>query len=252
MSSGDETPEPPRSPWYRLYRMGRPRATRANFFALALAALLGFAIATQVNETQQQGLEDLRQDELVRILDDVTSNGSRLDDEITQLERTRDQLQSEGGSAEAARSAEERLDTLGILTGTVPATGPGVTVTIDGGGETVDSARLIDAMQELRDAGAEAMEVDGVRLVASSYFTDEGDTIKADGTALTRPYTFTVIGDPKTLAPAMEIPGGIAESVRGAGGTVNVTEHDSLDVEALHTVSSPRYAQPVAEPSDSP
>ena len=58
------------SAWRRVYLMARPRATRANAFALLLACLLGFAIATQVRQTQAQGLEDLRQDELVRILDD--------------------------------------------------------------------------------------------------------------------------------------------------------------------------------------
>src|SRR5699024_5694330 len=78
--------------WRRIYLMARPRLTRANLFALLLACLLGFALATQVRQTQEQGLEDLRQDELVRILDDVTQNGNRLDDEIAELEETRDRL----------------------------------------------------------------------------------------------------------------------------------------------------------------
>ena len=232
--------------------MARPRPTRANFFALVLAALLGFAIATQVSETQQQGLEDLRQDELVRILDDVTQNGNRLDDEIAELERTREGLtDSEGNSPEAIEAAQERFDTLGILAGTVPARGPGITMTLDGDESSVSATTLIDAMQELRDAGAEAMQVDDVRLVAGSYFTDEGATIQADGQALTRPYTFTVIGDPQTLSSAMEIPGGITESVRGRGGRVSVTQLDDVSVDALHSVPEPRFAQPVPEPSPS-
>ena len=71
MSSTPETPETEgdeavasTSAWRRVYLMARPRATRANAFALLLACLLGFAIATQVRQTQSQGLEDLRQDEL--------------------------------------------------------------------------------------------------------------------------------------------------------------------------------------------
>ena len=249
-SSGTDA-APLRRSWRRIYLMARPRPTRANFFALVLAALLGFAIATQVSETQQQGLEDLRQDELVRILDDVTQNGERLDDELAELERSRDQLREAGGSEEAVRAAQERFDTLGILAGTVPARGPGITMTLDGDESSVSATTLIDAMQELRDAGAEAMQVDDVRLVAGSYFTDEGATIQADGEALTRPYTFTVIGDPQTLSSAMEIPGGITESVRGRGGRVSVTQLDDVSVDALHSVSEPRFAQPVPEPSPS-
>lgn len=245
-----QAPQPSsRRSWRRLYLMARPRLTRANLFALVLALLLGFAIAMQVTETQTQGLEDLRQDELVRILDDVTQNGERLDDQIEELERTRDQLREAGASDEAIRAAQERLDTLGILAGTVEATGPGIILTLDGGEDAVSATTLIDAMQELRDAGAEAMQVDDVRVVASTHFTDEGSSIQADGQTLTRPYTFTVIGDPQTLSSAMDIPGGITESVRGRGGRVSVTQQDEVSVDALHTLVEPRFAQPVPEPS---
>ena len=252
-STGPKTPTPDReggatpSAWSRLYRMARPRATRTNFFALALAALLGFAIATQVTETADQSLETLREEELVRILDDVTQNGERLEDEIAELEQTRDQLRSASGSEEAIAAAQERLDTLGILAGTVRATGPGITVSLDGSEEAVSAATLIDTMQELRDAGAEAMQVDDVRVVASTYFTGSGGTISADGVPLTRPYTFKVIGDPQTLSSALEIPGGISESVRGRGGTVSVAELDSVSIDAVHEVTKGEYARPVPE-----
>nr|WP_257910946.1 hypothetical protein [Janibacter limosus] len=48
----------------------------------------------------------------------------------------------------------------------------------------------------------------------------------------------------------MEIPGGVSESVRSKGGKVEITEFASINVEALHTDSSPRYARPVPEPTD--
>lgn len=231
--------------------MARPRATRTNFFASALAALLGFAIATQVTETADQGLEGLREEELVRILDDVTQNGDRLDDEIAELEANRDQLLSASGSQEALDAARDRRDALGILAGTVRATGPGITVSLDGDDQAVSAATLIDTMQELRDAGAEAMQVDDVRIVASSHFTGTGGAISADGVPLTRPYTFTVIGDPQTLSSALEIPGGISESVRGRGGRVSITQLESVSVDALHEVDDAEHARPVPEESAS-
>lgn len=249
--SADTEPASSTSAWRRVYLMARPRATRANAFALLLACLLGFAIATQVRQTQSQGLEDLRQDELVRILDDVTQNGTRLDDEISELETTRDGLaSSEGNSPEAIRAAQQRADTLGILAGTERATGPGITLTIEDADGAVDAAALLDAVQELRDAGAEAMQVGDVRIVASTWFRDGDDGVIADGKTLDKPYTFTVIGDPQTMSSAMEIPGGVSESVRSKGGELTIREYESINVEALHTDSSPRYAQPVPEPTD--
>ena len=255
MSGAPEEPArtsgPAKNPWRRVYLMARPRATRANAFALLLACLLGFAIATQVRQTQSQGLEDLRQDELVRILDDVTQNGTRLDDEVTELESTRDGLtSSEDNSPEAIAAAKERAETLGILAGTEPATGPGITLTIADTTGELGAAALLDAVQELRDAGAEAMQVGDVRIVASTWFRDGPDGVEADGQKLDRPYEFIVIGDPPTMSAAMGIPGGVSDSVRTKGGEVTIREFSSINVEALHSNSSPRYAQPVPEPTD--
>ena len=76
------------------------------------------------------------------------------------LEVSRDRLLSGvGSSSEALKSAQDRLDTLGILTGTVPATGPGVVITITDPDHKVTAALLLDALQELRDAGAEAVQI---------------------------------------------------------------------------------------------
>lgn len=248
---GQSTPRRSGSSWRRLYLMARPRLTRANVFALTLASLLGFALATQVRQTQSQGLEDLRQDELVRILDDVTQNGNRLDDEIAELEAAKDELtRSEGNSPEAIAAAQERANTLAILAGTERATGPGITLTITDEGGGVDAATLLDTVQELRDAGAEAMQVGDVRVVASTWFRDGENGIIVDGQQIQAPYRFIVIGDPQTMSSAMEIPGGVSESVRSKGGEVTVLEFSSINVEALHSNSSPRYAQPQPEPKD--
>lgn len=237
------------SRWRRLARMARPRATRANALALVLAVLLGFAIVTQVRQTHQQGLEDLREDELVRILDDVTQNGSRLGDEVADLEETRDGLIGSDGSEEAVAAAQERADTLAILAGTAPASGPGIRMTITDPDGEIDAAALLDAVQELRDAGAEAMQIGSARVVSSTSFADVEGGVAVDGITLTAPFEFVAIGDPRTMASAMEIPGGIAETVRGKGGTAEIDEYSAVNVEALHTVSPPRYAQPVPEPS---
>ena len=70
-----------------MFRMARPAGrTRANVFAALLAIVLGFALATQVQQTSSEGLENLREDELVRIFAGVDQDGDRLADEIRGLE----------------------------------------------------------------------------------------------------------------------------------------------------------------------
>lgn len=246
-----EVPPATDSAWRRLRDVARPAATKANAFAALLALVLGFAIATQVRQTQQQGLEALRQSDLVGILDNVSQSQARLDAEARTLQATRDQLVN-GSSAAAVDAARERLDALGVLAGTLPASGPGITLSIGDPEHKVTAPVLLDALEELRDAGAEAVQIGPVRVVASTSLTDAGDAIEVDGTRLEPPYMITAIGDAQTMAAAMDIPGGISETVRGLGAVPRVTQSDSLRIDALQTLREPRYARPVPSPTPSP
>lgn len=257
---GPDEPTPPdstagpgpvsgRPAWRRLMRMGSPRLTRANLIVGLLALALGFAIAAQVRQTDLEGLSNLRSDELVRILDNVTQENSRLSGEIRELERTRGQLAAGATSEEARAAAQARLDAVQVLSGTVAATGPGIEMTITDPERRVQAAHLLDALQELRDAGTEAVDINGVRVVASTYFTDLDGAIGISGQRVEPPYVILAIGDPPTMAAAMDIPGGVRESVRRVNAEAQVEQRDSLDITSLHTPMTPEYAQPDPNPT---
>ena len=150
--------------------------------------MLGAAIAAQVQLTNERGLTELSQTDLVRVLDDVSLRSARLDQQVRELESTRDRLKSgTGTSAEALEQAQKRLDTLGILAGTVGAKGPGITLRISDPDSQVTGPVILDLIQELRDGGAEAIDVGGVRVVASSFVGDSGGEVKIDGTPVVAP-----------------------------------------------------------------
>ena len=244
-SAGAGTAPGDRSPWRRLILMARPRATRANAFAALLTILLGFAVATQVRQNQVLGLESLRQGELVTILDNATLQSARLDQNARDLQATRDELVSGStGDAAALEAAQERLDALRILSGTAGAHGPGIQMTISDPEAKVTPPLLLDAIQELRDAGAEAIQVGRVRVVASSYFGRSASGLEIDGISLTEPYRILAIGDAQTMASAMEIPGGLSATIRGDGASITITQESDLTVGTLHTLREPQYARP--------
>ena len=233
--------------------MARPRATKANALAALLAILLGFAVATQVRQNQSQGLETLRQEDLVNILDSATLQSQRLDQQARELQITRDQLVSGSTSGAAAvEAAQERIDSLAILAGTAGAKGPGIQMTIADPGAKMTPPVLLDAIEELRDAGAEAIQGNNVRIVASSHFSQGASGIAIVGKNVTQPYTISAIGDPTTMSSAMQIPGGLAENVRQLGATINIALEKELTVGALHTLTEPRYARPVPPSTATP
>ncbi|MBN0039897.1 DUF881 domain-containing protein [Cellulosimicrobium cellulans] len=229
-----------------LGRALRPRASRSQIVVGVLCALLGFALVVQVSQTQEDQLSSLRQSDLVRLLDDVTQRSGELEDQVSSLESTRDELQSGSGRERAALElAEQQAETLGILSGRLPAEGPGVEIEVVEGAEALDAFALFNVLEELRNAGAEAMEVNGVRLVASSYFEDSAQGVVVDGQTITSPYRWNVIGDPSTLETALEIPGGAMASLRADGARTTITQQDRVEVAATVEPGAPQYATPV-------
>jgi len=211
-----------------------------------LCALLGFAVVLQVQRTASgDTLATARPDDLVQILDGLQRREDDLNTEIGELQGTLNRLQSNGASSEdALAEAERQAAALGILTGTVPAAGPGVTIRIEDPDARIPPEVLLDAIQELRNAGAEAFQVGPVRIGVDSAFTGSGGAITLDGAALTAPYTITTIGDPPTLAAALAIPGGVFDTVRRAGGTMDVVQSDNVQIDVLRPAKTPIYARP--------
>ena len=245
----------------RLLRaLFRPRRRPVDLLVASLLALLGFAVAIQVRSTQDgPALVGARQEDLVQILDELANRNDRLRAEIDDLVDTRERLTSGTDSTEAAlEEAQRRAEVLGILAGTVPAQGPGIHLVLEDPDRVLGADVLLDALQEMRDAGAEAVQLEGpvgsggdptagtksVRVVASTSFQDGEDGIVVDGVQLRPPYRFVVVGEPQTLASALRIPGGVVASVEQRGGAAEVTEQEQVLVDALRPLDQPQYARP--------
>lgn len=228
----------------RLWELFRPAGRRAEYITAALCVAFGFALAVQVAQSTGDQLASLRQDELVRLLDEVTQRGDQLEREVENLTEARDDLASADGQDRAARElAEQRAEYEGILSGRLPAEGPGVVVTIDAAPGTVTAATMFNALEELRNAGVEAQQVNDVRIVASSHFTETVDGhIMLDGTLLESPYTWRAIGEPETVDTALEIPGGALPTLRDAGASAEVSRADHVAVDATRAPSDPEHA----------
>lgn len=237
---------PARSGWARLGHAMRPRTTQGQLLTAALCALLGFALVVQVRQTTDTQLGALRQNDLVRLLDETTTRTDELEQESLDLQRERDELLSGSDRQQAALDAARRTAEMqGILTGRLPATGPGVRITLTEPDGEIRPATMLHVLEELRNAGAEAMELNGHRITASSAFTGTRGAVELDGAALTSPFRWTVIGDPDTIAPALEIPGGALVRVRADGGRATVEKSDSVDVTAVRALPDPVHATPV-------
>jgi uncharacterized protein YlxW (UPF0749 family) len=233
-----------------VVRRGR---SQIAFGALAvlLCVVLGIAIVTQARQTESgDSLETARPADLLVLLDSLQQREAALNTEVSDLQRTMAQLQASGSSDQAAiENAQARLAALSILIGTVAATGPGVTLTIQDTAPGVPAETMLDVINELRAAGAEAMEITGgqaaIRVGVDTWVVGNPGALMVDSTTLSPPYSVLAIGDPPTLAAAMNIPGGAMDSIERVGGTMVVQQTDRVDVTALRQPKPRQYAQPV-------
>jgi uncharacterized protein YlxW (UPF0749 family) len=229
----------------------RPRVTGAGALIAVLVGLLGFALIAQVqSNSSATTLSSDRPEDLVRILSDLDARKDRLNADITNLQNTKRQLESGAQGREAALAeAARRADELGILSGSLAAQGPGLRVHLASGTESIGAADVLDIVEELRGAGAEAMQIAGsdgttVRIVASTYFVDSKDGVIADGRTLPGTLTLTAIGEPQTMQTALSIPGGALDTTRTHGGNVQVESPGTVQVTALHPTTDLKYAKP--------
>jgi len=233
-----------RRAWALLWH---PRGWRAELLVAVLTALLGLGLAVTVRtQSGPSGLALARQDDLVRILADLSTRNQRLQQELTGLQDTAQRLRDDAGGDIALQEARDRAAQLGILAGTLGAQGPGVVVRIADPAGVVRADVLLDAIEELRDAGAEAIDLSGVRVVTSTSLIDRDDGVVVDGHRLAAPYELRAIGDGPTLQKALDIPGGVTDAVTAAGNgaAASISVESRIVITSLHRADAFHYAQP--------
>ena len=179
----------------------------------------GFAAVTQVKANQQDDqYVGARQGDLIQYINNLSLASQRAESEIARLQRTRDALRSDTRARRTAlERAQQQANTLGILAGTVPVVGPGVRVTVTDDKGGVGSNQLLEGLEELRDAGAEAIELnDKVRVVAQTSLKDTAEGVLVDGTLLTSPFVIEAIGNAPTPGHRAGLQGRLHR--RGASG----------------------------------
>lgn len=225
----------------------KPRNTKRQITVGIICLLLGFVT---VSSAQSNGTADAlataRESDLVAILDDVSQRRDRLERETRELTSAREQLLS-GSAEQVIAQTRERVRALSVLAGTVPVFGPGVVIQLSDPQGVLGADILLNTVQELRDAGAEAIAVNGRRVVVNTWFEDgRSRGINVSGAIIRPPYTITVIGDANALAPALRIPGGIADAVRASGARFALSAVENVTIDAVVQPSKPRYAAPTS------
>jgi uncharacterized protein YlxW (UPF0749 family) len=161
-----------------------------------------------------------------------------------------------------------QLDQYRFLAGITPVTGPGVSVTLRDSTKavpiglpsevanemnlsfTIHDLDIQRVVNELRAAGAEAFAVNDQRIVATTAIRCVGPAIQVNGVPLTPPYVIRAIGDPATLAGALELRGGINEQLKQTDtAMIQIQNSNSLMLPSYNGSVTFAYCKPVKDMS---
>lgn len=210
-------------------------------FCLALGLLLVVQIRSQ-NDLRQT----LRSEDWDYAVVDLIDNNARLRDEIEDLQTQLAQLRREGSSASVVQSLVDEANDLRMANGLVAVSGPGVEVEGSGPVTVLD---LHDLINELRNAGAEALALNGRRLVAWSAISTDGVRVTVDSQPVEPPYRLEAIGDPTSLQTALLRPGGLVELLERLDQrmTITVRTRDKVTLAVYGQPMALVYAKPVEQ-----
>ena len=210
-----------------------------------VARLLGVLTIGQLNgQAGVPGLSGLSATELTQLIANLTSGNDELRDEIADLQRQEAHLvdtKQRGDTTVGELSTD--LNRIRAWSGITPVTGQGIVITIQGpiGGDGVQ-----DLLHELRNAGSEAIAVDGVRIITGIVVAGQPGELSVENQSIGDAFEIRAVGSPQILTGTLTRTGGVIAQVGTAypDARLTVTPIDSMTLPASDRTQPPTYAKP--------
>lgn len=209
-----------------------------------MCLLLTVALCVQIrtmnsaNSTVSQTLADNElRDQVLRMKDRYDEALRNLENAQKELEQVRVEATQNDATAEIK---EQELKENNMLLGTTDVVGDGVEVVLQDAAEQNSSIGLSyqlihysdiqRVVNELKNAGAEAIEINGQRIVPTSSITCEGNIIKINGERVGSPFVIRAIGSQSLLYGGLSRVGSILDAISEAGNTATITKVDNITI----------------------
>ena len=226
--------------------------------SMAIVCLvLGIVLALQFrsNESSPRSLSSDRWTEITVQMENLRRERDFLAEEVLEL---REKLEEAAASQEgnAVKALREELAKANMAAGLVAVRGKGVIVTLNDSPHVLQPGEdpnlylihdedLLKVVNELWAAGAEAISINGHRLITNSEIDCAGNTILVNVNKIAPPFVIHAIGDPQVLESSLRIKGGWIETLQMWGIQVQIQPSDLVEVPAYKGPIKFQYAEPI-------
>lgn len=202
----------------------------------------GLLLAVQFKTQRSSGTipPSAQKQELADMLVATEKKRDLLEEDVKKLRQQMTELEKKGFRESVLL---KQLQELRALSGITKVQGPGIIVVLEDSEQKalptddpnlfiVHYQDILSLVNELFSSGAEAVSVNGQRMMATSEIRCTGPTILVNGTRLASPYEIAAIGESATLYNALSMRGGIVEALKTVGIKVHVLKQNNLVIPA--------------------
>ncbi|MGX8797882.1 DUF881 domain-containing protein [Fusibacter sp. JL298sf-3] len=234
---------------------------KKDYWWIGIASIvLGVLIAFQMKFVQRTYLDGQTPSQktaaLVTELGAVKADREALQEELDHLKMQLDEIQvSASEESIIVKNLTDELNRYKVFAGMTKVEGGGVLLSVDNPPVDLnlslekniayDYKLLLEVMNELNSAGAEAISINEQRFVNSSEVRLAGNQVNVNGVPLSPPFIIKAIGDAKTLEGALNLRFGVVQTVREQGYYIEMKQVDTLEIPAFNGSVKMRYATPV-------
>ncbi|MFJ7648032.1 DUF881 domain-containing protein [Lysinibacillus sp. NPDC097279] len=220
--------------------------TRKQFELLIVCITTGFIIGYSYNQAKDNRQtssikselfeqEDTYREELIEQQErnkELTEEANKLQEKIRNYEK--DFASNEKESKQLVQEAED----LRLLLGDLSSEGKGIRITLQDGDYDpksvnpndyiVHESHVFKLLNELKISGAQAIAINGQRVMANSYIRCNGPVITIDGKQHPAPFVIEAIGDSTTLRASLNLSGGVVDQLLNDNIVVSLEENQKL------------------------
>jgi uncharacterized protein YlxW (UPF0749 family) len=221
------------------------RTRRNSLTIAAVAVILGLLVVVQIrSQNETGGLETLSAPELTVLVANLNTRNDQLRTEIATLDQEARALAAGQARGETSLGQLQLdLERVRSWAGLSSVSGSGVRITITG---PIDGGAIEDLLNELRNAGAEALAVDDVRATASEVVAGPPGQLSIDNDALGDPFEVAAIGNAETLVGSLTRAGGIIAQLAATwpDAQITVTPVGNVQLPATTRSLAPIHGHP--------
>lgn len=232
----------------------RQRQWQYGFAILLLLAGFLFVLQVRADQALRTGaaLPSRRLEDLTVLLRRQQEADRSLRDELAALRKKLDDYRTaEAGGESMTAQMRHEVAQLWVVLGRQAVQGPGLVVTLAASPRRLVTPQAQDVsavVNELWAAGAEAVVVNGVRVLAVEGFAPAAGGVRFRTRVLRDPFKIVAIGDPATLEGALLVRGGLVDGLEGVGLNVTLSRSAHFDAPASDAPLRFHYARPAGPP----